>query len=514
MKKSAKKITAALLTAGAILCGTNAFAGETGTNASTEFKIKTRTSFGVDLDSPYNMGLYNELLDMAYVVHMGPGGGSNKMSSAKGPVGFITFSVYDFGIQLQQDKGTLNKAIESTFTLGNLRSGINWGPWTMGFYGSNTENFLCTWNKSLEFVDYKIQSNWASMGTSVGLRRKAYVSSVDPLDSDTRDYGVGKYYSYEYPLVEQANDGQGLDFLDFTIPSSAGFVNLMYNRPDSFGVDLKLASENAFTAGANSVHDYNGVAGAVDFFFTPAFAQGLRLLGTVAGTWNYGADHNADALGAAAKVGYTYYFNEDMSIEPYVGFDSKLSLEDDWSLNGNGWELSTGATVRWPGSYGWLTDYITADEGRVFPGMSLAYAVYQANSTANLEQNLKFTLFEPRGDDGAFYVLGSEMIVDVNKIGTKDWELLATLYFDAEFSTKKMGLGFRGTLIPWTTIYYDNVANGDERENALKTDFGVKLRDAVPNTVLGLTWLSGNLIPSGSTKARLGYVRLSAEITF
>lgn len=126
-------------------------------------------------------------------------------------------------------------------------------------------------------------------------------------------------------------------------------------------------------------------------------------------------------------------------------------------------------------------------------------------------------MFEPRGDDGLFYGLGSEAIVDVVGLGKEDWTLLTTLYADYEipgiFHTA-------GKLVPWTTLCYDYlpyypVSGGsmDGRYSALKADLGLKLDGVISNTVLGLTWNSGNLIKD-KYDVTVGYIKASAVIKF
>ena len=170
--------------------------------------------------------------------------------------------------------------------------------------------------------------------------------------------------------------------------------------------------------------------------------------------------------------------------------------------------------MRWPGQAGWFTDYILNKDGRVFPGMSLAYSAYgNADEISDLNHSVKFTLFEPRGDDGVFYRIGSEMIVDLTQLGKDSWNLFATLYLDYEIPGF---LNTRGKLIPWVTLCYDNIpytagSEKGERENAFKTDLGLKLDGMITNTVFGLVWNSGNLISDKSDTSK-GFIKTYVEI--
>ena len=70
-------------------------AGEVSTDFSAEFKITSRTSFGVDLDNPYRYGLKQELTDFNFILHLTPYQKlSNKVNSSD-PVGFINLTFFN-----------------------------------------------------------------------------------------------------------------------------------------------------------------------------------------------------------------------------------------------------------------------------------------------------------------------------------------------------------------------------------------------------------------------------------
>lgn len=542
MKKTNKFVLSAF--SALLLSATGAaFAKDIGNTFNAEFRIKSRTSFGVDLDSPYNLGLKQELLDFAYVMHLGPGYLSNQFS-ADVPVGFINFSVYDVAItpisggtveNLEASRGT--DSFYEYWDSGKFSAGISWKNFLLTLNGKNTESFWLPWNKAFENTDDKIRVSWASMDTVVGATRIKKILSSQPLDTDQKGRSSGKWTGKESTYLVEQDDGT-MDKLHFAVDGQ--MVGLMYNMPDVFGVNLKFATENPYDSKLNTVHDYNGIALGLDFVVTPKFLKGLRVLGSAAGTWNYGADHNADPFAAGVKASYSIVLNEDITVEPYAGFDAGLFLLDDYSVStiaknsstqyktgisddetnlpGGGFEASVGAAVRWPGQRGWHTDYITGDEGRVFPGMALGYSFYNNPFDGDTapSHSIKFTLFEPTGHEGVLYFIGSEVIADLKNIGTKDWELLATAYVDCPLDM----LIKHGILTPFVTLYYDNLPyeKGADilRQNALKTDLGVKLSEFIPNTVVSLLWNSGNLIENKNVEAPLtkGFVRCAVEITF
>lgn len=542
MKKTKKFVLAAFSALLLSVTGT-AFAKEIGNTFNAEFRIKSRTSFGVDLDSPYNLGLKQELLDFAYVMHVGPGYVSNQFS-ADVPVGFINFSVYDVAItpvsggtveNLEANRG--NGKFYDYWDSGKFSAGISWKNFLLTLNGKNTESFWLPWNKAFENTDDKIRVSWASMDTVVGATRTKKILSSQPLDTDQKGRSSGKWTGKQSTYLVEQDDGT-MDKLHFAVDGQ--MVGLMYNMPDVFGVNLKFATENPFDSKLNTVHDYNGIALGLDFVLTPKFLKGLRVLGSAAGTWNYGADHNADPFAVGVKASYSIVLNEDITVEPYAGFDTGLFLLDDYSVStiatnsstqyktglsdnetnlpGGGYEVSFGAAVRWPGQRGWYTDYITGDEGRVFSGMALGYSFYNnpLDGDTAPSHSMKFTLFEPTGHEGVLYFVGSEVIADLKNIGTKDWELLATAYVDCPLDM----IIKHGILTPFVTLYYDNLPyeKGADilRQNALKTDLGVKLSEFIPNTVVSLLWNSGNLIENKDVEAPLtkGFVRCAVEITF
>jgi hypothetical protein len=213
-------------------------------------------------------------------------------------------------------------------------------------------------------------------------------------------------------------------------------------------------------------------------------------------------------------------------VEPWVGFDIDTRFKNEGGAEKPAYEASIGGTMRWPGFAGWGKDYILNSDGRVFPGMSVGYLMYQnLELDTELKHTVRFTLFEPKGDEGLFYKVGSEIIVDVENLTSANkapFNIFATAYFDYELG--KIGK-IPGAFVPWTILYFDNLAGATkeaDRINNLKVDLGISLENAVANTTFGLVWNSGGLIheivvdkdgnDAKGVNHTAGYVRLIAEI--
>jgi hypothetical protein len=299
----------------------------------------------------------------------------------------------------------------------------------------------------------------------------------------------------------------------------------MYNN-DNFGINTKLGTEYSFESANITEDNMNGLAIGIDSVFIPTTLPGLKIFASLMGTYNYSFDEDPDPIYGGTRIGYAIPLNEDgsITIEPFVGADLGIRIKDGGGMEKPGYELSGGLTMRWPGQGGWLRDYIINSDGRVFPGMSLSYKLYdETKNDIGLEHSIKFTLFEPRGDEGLFYGLGSEIIVDLLDLTnvnegvaatTNDppggLTVLVTAYFD--YSLPGF-LKLPGTFIPWTILYYDNLPGGDsDRINDFKVDIGLTLENAIANTSFSLVWNTGSLIQENIYNSQWGYLRLMAEI--
>ena len=463
-------------------------AGEASTDFTAEFNITSRTSFGVDLDNSYRYGLKQELADFNFILH---------------PVGFINLTFFNLDLMSDESLG-YNAGVpdqkaylmRNRFQTGEFLAGIAFSDWIIQLNAGANEPFWDPWNKGIQFTNDKVKFSWAYLDSMVDVKRIKKITELSPQD----------------PVVTQFQQDACGPTDQFGLNITGATIAALYNKEDVFGLNLKVATEYPYDSEAITENNSNGIAAGFDVVVTPPAIEGLKIFASAGGSVNYGKDENPDPFVFGTRVGYTIPLNEDITIEPYGGFDGGMKFSEQGS-NPFEFEASCGLTMRWPGQAGWFTDYILNKDGRVFPGMSIAYSAFgNTDALSDINHSVKFTLFEPRGDDGVFYKIGSEMVVDVTHLGQKNWDMLATLYFDYEVP------GFlktNGRLIPWLTLCYDNLPfnAGEERENALKTDLGVKLDGVISNTVIGLVWNSGNLI-SEKSDISYGFIKTFVEIKF
>ncbi len=488
------------------ICAAAVFAGEASTDLSAEFKITSRTSFGIDIDNPYRYGLKQELTDFDFILHLTPYQKLSNRINSPSAVGFINLTFFNLDLMSNEALG-YNAGVpdqkaylmRNRYQTGEFISGVAWNNWVFQMNAGANEPFWSPWNKGIEFTNDKVKFSWAYLDSMVDVKRINRVTELLPQDE---------------VVTQFQQDGRGPTD-QFGLNLSGATIGALYNREDVFGLNFKFATEYAFDSESISETNANGIAGGIDFVLTPPSLSGLKIMSSVGSSFNYGKDENPDPLIFGTKVGYKIALNEDadLTVEPYVGFDGGLEFKADGGTEPFEYELAAGLTMRWPGLGGWYTDYILNKDGRVFPGMSIAYTMYgSTDSKVEPNNSVKFTLFEPKGDDGLFYGLGSEMIVDLTHLGQKNWDLMATIYVDYEipgvFNTS-------GKFIPWFTLCYDNVecAVHNERENAVKVDLGVKLDSVITNTVFGITWNSGNLLDNNHDTL-LGFVKTFVEIKY
>jgi hypothetical protein len=93
------------------------------------------------------------------------------------------------------------------------------------------------------------------------------------------------------------------------------------------------------------------------------------------------------------------------------------------------------------------------------------------------------------------------------------FRLLVTAYFDAEINNPG---NLRGTLRPWTILYFDNLPepDGEGRYNNIKFDLGLNFENVITNTVFGFVWNSGSLLRKLDVENwnTLGFLRAFVEI--
>ncbi len=521
-----KKILLAII--GIALVSSALFAGEIATGSGGRFDIVSRTSFGIDLDNPYRFGLKNELTRFALVLNLVPYQKASNRVNSDDAVGFIDFTLFHLDL-VKSGGNTPNQGGDAynapgaigtnRYQTGEFVAGIVKGPWLIQLNAGGNEPFLSPWNKGLQFVNDGIKLSWAYLDSMVDVVRDKPISSMKPLISMGEELtdGAGTTTSTnsvvnQFQQDGMGNPGSGDDFAMGGAKYNQGhLIAVMYNR-ETFGINLKLATEKAFDDSTITKDNMNGLAVGIDSVFNPSALPGLKIFASAAGKTMYGLDKNPDDIMAGTKIGYEIFLNEDVSVQPYVGLDFGTSLKNNGGTENTMYEASVGAVMRWPGQGGWLTDYLRDSDGRVWPGMALAYKIFDYTDTSvDPKHSIKFTLFEPKGDDGMFFGLGAEAIVDFINIGEDKAQLMATVYVDY---TLPGFMGIPGAFIPWAIICYDNLpgTGGDDRINDMKLDIGVKLENAISNTTFGIGWHSGSIIQQ--TQYHWGYIRATAEIRF
>ncbi len=515
-----------------VLLSAGVFAIDIPMSDSARLDIVSRTSFGINLDKPYQYGLNNELTQMDLVFGLAPYQKiSNRLGTDKA-TGFINVTLFNLDLIKVFKKTGYNAPSTigtNRYQTGEFIAGIVKGPWLIQLNAEGNEPFSSPWNKGLQFVNDGFKLSWAYLDTMVDIRRVKSITGVPVVthrgeenmigDGDILDLGA------EATMKQFGFDAVGNIADRFGTAEGGEMVAVMYNT-DNFGINLKLGTELNFEDPNITASDRNGLAAGIDSVITPSAVPGLKIFASLMTTRDYGTDKDSDPLFGGTRVGYTIPLNEEISVEPWAGLDIGTNFKNDGGTEKPGYEASFGMTMRWPGQSGWLTDYILNSDGRVFPGMSLGYKIYENKETQlGPEHSIKLTLFEPKGDEGLFYGLGSEVIVDlINMTGAKGipqdntgrdpaWEgfsVLATAYFDYELNN----LGkLPGTLRPWTILYYDNlpgaaISSTDDRVNDMKVDLGINLENAIANTTFGFVWNTGSLIQN----KKYGALRIIAEI--
>jgi len=496
--------------------------------------IVSRTSFGIDLDETFRYGLSNDLTQFDLVFGLAPYQKLSNRLTTPDAVGFIALTLFHLDlIKVVSNVGYNPPGGIGTnrFQTGEFVAGIAAGNWLIQLNAQGNEPFSSPWNKGMEFINDGFKFSWAYIDSVVDVRRIFAISGIPVITrrgeenmagaGQTQEHGTMKQYGFDN--VGNIADRFG-PYMDYGTMRPQ-MIGVMYNS-DSFGMNIKLGTQYKFDSPLIAEDNLNGIIAGIDTVFTPSALSGLKIFASITGANAWGNDINPDPVFGGTRIGYTIPLNEDINLEPWVGFDIGTRIKAEGGLEKFGYELSAGFTMRWPGQDGWLTDYILNSDGRVFPGMSLGYKIFEDKENGKgMEHSLKFTLFEPRGDEGVFYGIGAEVIVDVVDITnitfgediTADnprggFSILVTSYIDYEINLP----GMPGSLVPWTILYYDNLpglTKDADRINDFKIDLGINLENAIANTTFGIVWNTGSLIKNASDdKLRLGYLRLIAEI--
>ena len=501
-----------------------------------QLDITSRTAFGIDMDNPYRYGLANELTQVDLIFNLAPYQPLSNRPVSTEAAGFINVTLFHLDlVKVRKTIGYNEPGNIGTnrYQTGEFLAGIVKGPWLIQLNAQGNEPFTSPWNKGLQFVNDGFKLSWAYLDSMVDIRRTRSITNMPVITrrgeenmigaGDIRPHGSMLQFGFDE--IGNIADRFGTDI-------KANMIAAMYNG-DNFGVNLKFGTEKLFDDDTITPENRNGLAYGFDSVFTPSFLKGLKIFFSIMGTNAYQTvsdsvtDSDPQPLLGGTRIGYSIPLGEELSVEPWVGLDLGTYFVDG-SAGEAGYEASVGFTVRWPGAGGWLKDYIINSDGRVFPGMSFGYKIYDEpeRNAKGPEHSIKFTLFEPRGNDGLLRGWGSEIIVDlvdltdveqkVSNHPDKDprvpgFSVLATAYVDYEFSN----LGrMPGALVPWTIFYFDNLPDAlrpGQRYNNIKLDIGLNLEKAIANTTFGIAWNTGSLLRDAGI-SKLGYFRLIAEI--
>jgi hypothetical protein len=509
-----------------LILSINSFAIDISVNDTARLDIVSRTSFGVDLDNTYRYGLSNELTQLDLVFGLAPYQKLSNRLNTPDAVGFINITL--FHLDLIKTNKDINYHAPSgigtnRYQTGEFLAGIAKGPWLIQLNAMGNEPFTSPWNKGLEFVNDGFKLSWAYLDSMVDVRRIKSIEGIPVITRRGEENMDGDGQTKEHDTMKQFGFDSAGNIADrFALSLGGQMIAVMYNA-ENFGLNLKLGTEYSYESANITEDNQNGLAYGIDSVFTPAFLPGLKIFASLAGTRNYSFDDEPDPIFGGTRIGYNLPLNDDLSVEPWAGFDVGTRINDG-EAEAPGIEYSFGFTMRFPGQGGWFKDYILNSDGRVFPGMSLGYKIYEEKEKdTGLEQSIKFTLFEPRGDEGLFYHLGSEIIIDIIDItditagqaaSTNNpaggFKVLATAYFDWEINN----LGkIPGALIPWTILYFDNLSepDGSGRYNNMKVDLGINLENAIANTTFGFVWNTGSLLREVPNQ-KFGYLRFLVEI--
>jgi hypothetical protein len=506
-----------------------AFAIDVATSSGATLSIISRTSLGIDLDHPYKYGLKQEFPEFALYYNMAPNQElTNKVKSDK-PVGFIDLHLDAQSIRFSnganpddnmpagdsvgldfndpsQNEGT---GYFGPFYIYGFQAGIAYHDYILQLAAGGDDSYWKPWNRTLEFLNDRLGASWAYMDTRVQYRRD--VVSTLPVDITTQDETY--YWTYQGNNAKRPNPytspyDTDLDSLYSTIPS--GTMIGIQHASDEFSYMIKAATEYAYDSTFITKGDANGLAAGLDYAITPSVLKGFRVLGSFTGSYNYGVDSDPDPIFGGAKFSYDIPVpgQKGVSVEPYVGYDGRANISSDGSVM-YAQEIAGGATLHWPGKSGWLYDNFQDRSGVVYPGLTAAYKVYLPDDGSSPKHNVLITLYEESGDGGALYGVGAEAVVQFFDFTSKsNGKLLASLYGD--YTIKHV---WDGELIPWAMVFYDYYPVSSS--SALKLDIGVKLKDAIQNAVLGLTWDSGTLVgvPNSTTGSVLGDLKTYVDIS-
>ena len=518
-------------------------------NGKARLDIVSRTSFGIDMDHPWVFGLDNELTQVDLVFGLAPWQELSNRVNTQDAYGFINITLQSLSlIRYDREVGYIDTGSSTrpaniftdAYQTTAFMAGIARGPWLVQLNAGANEPFFEPWFKGMEYINDGFKFSWAYLDSMADIRRINAISGIPVITKRGEENIKWPKKAADNDSMRQFGFKDSVNVADRFGPDISGeMVAAMYNA-DSFGLNFKLGTEHKLTSKEITKANYNGIAIGIDSVFLPYFAPGLKIFASLVGTYNYDIDTKPDPIIGGTRIGYNIPLSPVISVEPWVGLDMGSKIKDKGGLEKPEYEASFGGTMRWPGQGGWAKDYILNTEGRVYPGMSVGYKIYENLETKpGMEHSIKFTLFEPRGDDGMFFKIGSEIIVDIIDMTNvtfgiapldlgmdpffnpkQGFSVLATAYFDYEI--KNIGK-LPGIFLPWTILYYDNLTGADknaDRINDFKIDLGINWEGAIRNTTFGLVWNSGSLIQKKAVTTNwdqagnyvAGFLRLFVEI--
>lgn len=500
----------------AILSLYSALADELATKNSAKIEITTRTSYGVNLDNPNQNGLAMDFAELGIYYGMINGGFITNKIKTDEPIGFIQLELGSIDTRFTTANG-LNPDDNNPATVGNdtnhqpdtdtgmgwnaanshtgywspvyierLVSGIAWGDWLLQLAagGDPPENWRPWSRNNGSYATSEIINRWAYMETRLQYQRPSIPVFLQKNPTPGKPIDESSYWL----------DGDEDKNIDLNLyPKGSATIGLAWNTTD-FSMMLKYASERDWMTPPPANDPQNGTGLGYDLMIAPSTIKGMRVFASATKEFNWGTPGNPQPFAAGGKFAYDISVAEGLSLEPYVGYETVLYDSLAGSTT-NQQEFAGGVTLHWPGNGGWQYDPLQQRNGVLFPGLTIAYTLRDANLNSDtdlMRHNLRVTMFEESSDYGLIPGIGSELSVQYNNLSDGDnSQLLATLYFD--YTINDIG---NGSLIPWTKIYFDNIGNGagSGRSNNLKTDVGIKLAKLIKNTVIGLTWESKNLL--------------------
>lgn len=477
--------------------------------------IKTKTSWGINLDNPDQNGLALDYLNLAIILDQINGGTITNKLKTDMPVGFMTLDLSqietrwttysDAGGSTDNNNpgGTTNilpgwnssaTGYWSPIYIENFISGIAWKNWTLQLAaGGDSANNWRPWARNNgSYARSEFIQRWAYMDTRIQYRRQNIPHYLRYLSEDPTIIPDQTMYWTD-----------GTKDTNIALNPTGTMVGLCFDGTDFSGM-LKYMTENEWTKARTDSDPKNGNAAGLDFAFEPTYLKGFRVFGSAGILFNYGDDDSEQPWALGGKVCYNIPLFGSYSVEPYVGYQQICYYEN--ADDPDAREYSAGVTIHWDGNGGWQYDAMAERDGVLFPGLTIAYTLLDSDTSSNsdtMDSNVKITLFEESDNYGVVPGLGAELCTEM--LGLNDFvtsQILLSMYLDYTV----YGIG-NGILIPWTRILYDNLGQGEDagRVNNFKIDAGLRCDKYIKNAAFGVTYESKNLTARNHDETNLTY---------